>query len=52
MVDELVSEVDDEALLASAAEAWGRMVSQPDALAVYRAETRELEGFGARLPDD
>jgi predicted transcriptional regulator len=52
LVEELVREADDEALLASAAEAWEAMASAPDALGVYRAETRELEGFGARLPDD
>ena len=45
VVDELVCEADDRALLESAAEAWERMASQPALLRKYRAETRDLEAF-------
>lgn len=51
IVSELVREADDRALLAAAAEGWERMSSDPVALAAYRADVRELQGFEASLPD-
>lgn len=52
LVDELVREADDQALLALAADGWQRLASEPETLAAYRAEAQELESFGARLPGD
>lgn len=51
VVDDLVREADDRALLAAAAEDWERMSSDPAALAAYRADAHELEGFETALPD-
>jgi predicted transcriptional regulator len=51
IVAELVRDADDRALLADAAENWQQLGADPQALAAYRAENRELHGFGARLPD-
>jgi predicted DNA-binding protein len=51
VVAELVREADDRALLADAAESWRQLGADPRALAAYRAETRELHGFGAPLPE-
>ena len=52
LVDELVRDADDASLLESAAQAWGRMASEPKMAAAYRAEAAELEGFVTPLPDD
>lgn len=51
VVDELVREADDRALLAAAAQDWERMSNDPAARAAYGAEAGELEGFEAPLPD-
>jgi predicted DNA-binding protein len=51
LVAALVQEADDRALLAKASEDWERLASDPDELAAYHGETRQLDGFGARLPD-
>jgi predicted DNA-binding protein len=51
VVAELVRQADDRALLTDAEESWKRLAADPQALASYRAETRELHGFDARLPD-
>lgn len=51
LIDELVREADDRALLAAAVDAWERMSRDPEALAAYRAEARDLEGMEAPLPD-
>jgi predicted DNA-binding protein len=50
VVDELVREADDRALLAAAEESWRRLAGDRDALAAYKAETSALEGFHAALP--
>ena len=51
VVDELVREADDRALLVAAAEGWDRVSSDPAALGAYRGDARDLEGFEAPLPD-
>ena len=51
VVAALVQEADDRALLAAAFEDWQRLADDPDALEAYRAGARELEAFGASLPD-
>jgi predicted transcriptional regulator len=51
VVSALVQEADDRALLAASSEDWQRMTADPAALAAYRAETADLEGFDARMPD-
>lgn len=51
IVAELVREADDRALLADAEESWTRLATDPQALAAYRAETDELGGFEAPLPE-
>jgi len=51
LVDELVRDADDRALLAAAAEGWDRISNVPAASAVYRADARDLEAFEAPLPD-
>lgn len=51
VVDELVREADDRALLAAAEEGWERTFNDPAALAAYRADARELEGFDTPVPD-
>lgn len=50
IVAELVREADDRALLADAAEGWQRLAAEPEALAAYRAESEQLEGFDAHPP--
>jgi predicted transcriptional regulator len=44
IVDELVREAHDRALLEAASEGWRRMASDPDALARYRSEADHLPG--------
>ncbi len=51
IVAELVREADDRALLADAEESWTRLAADPQALAAYQAETGELGGFEAPLPE-
>jgi predicted DNA-binding protein len=51
VVADLVQEADDRALLAAAFEAWERLCGDPDALASYQAETRELDAFEAAPPE-
>jgi predicted DNA-binding protein len=51
LVAELVREADERALLADAEESWARLASDPEALAAYRAESGELAGFDAGLPE-
>lgn len=51
LVDELVREADDRALLAEAAEGWERIAADPAALRAYRAATDDLAGFEAAPPD-
>lgn len=52
VVAKLVDAADEEALLAEAEAAFGRLAANPAALAAYRSEARELEaGFSAPAPD-
>lgn len=51
VVDELVREADDRALLSDAEESWRRLAADREALAAYKAETSALEGFDAALPE-
>jgi predicted DNA-binding protein len=51
IVAELVREADDRALLADAEESWTSLAADPQVLAAYRAETGELGGFEAPLPE-
>ncbi len=52
VVAELVRTASERALLDEAVQSWERLAADPEALAAYRAETRDLEGaFGAPLPD-
>ena len=51
VVAALVQEADDRALLAAAFEGWERLCGDPDALAAYRAEMRELSTFEAVPPE-
>src|SRR5205823_14954758 len=51
VVAALVQEADDRALLAAAFEDWERLCADPDALAAYKSEARELGSFGAALPE-
>jgi hypothetical protein len=51
LVDQLVRDADDQALLEAAQESWCRMAAGRDALAAYRSEARDLEGFDSNLPD-
>lgn len=51
LVTELVGEADERALLAEAEEGWERLAADQETLAAYRAETAELQGFDAALPD-
>lgn len=51
IVDELVGQADDRALLDAAADGWQHIAAEPDALASYRAEVEDLSAFDARLPD-
>jgi predicted transcriptional regulator len=52
IVDELVREADDRALLESASEGWQRMAADSDAFASYRAQVDDLSVFDARPPDE
>jgi predicted transcriptional regulator len=52
IVDELVREADDRALLEAASEGWQRMAADPEALAGYRGEIVDLSAFDTRLPDE
>jgi predicted DNA-binding protein len=51
LVAELVREADDRAVLADAEESWTRLAADAEALAAYRAETGELDGFDALPPE-
>ncbi|HWY17279.1 MAG TPA: hypothetical protein VNY27_01070 [Solirubrobacteraceae bacterium] len=52
IVTELVHAADDEMLLRDAQTAFESLARDPDALAAYRAEIREIEaGFEASAPD-
>ena len=51
VVAELVREADDRALLAESEEGWKRLAADPEALASYRAETGDLDGIAAPLPE-
>jgi hypothetical protein len=51
VVAELVREADDRALLADAEASWEQLGADPKALAAYRAETNELHGWDAPLPE-
>ena len=51
LVDELVREADDRALLEAAGASWQRMGANPDALASYHAESDDLTAFDTRLPE-
>jgi len=50
VVADLVREADDRALLADAEESWRRLGADRKALAAYRAEASEFQGFDAPLP--
>jgi predicted DNA-binding protein len=50
LVDELVRAADEDALLSAAEEGWERLAAS--GLAAYRAESAELEAFGAELPEE
>ena len=52
IVDELVRDADDRAMLEAAGEGWARMAADAEALARYRAEADDLSGFDAPLPDE
>jgi predicted DNA-binding protein len=51
IVDELVREADDRALLAAAEESWRRIGADREALAAYKAETSAIAGFDTALPE-
>lgn len=52
VVAKLVSAADEEAMLAEFEAGFERLAGDPDALAVYRAESREIEtAFGAPTPE-
>lgn len=51
VVARLVSEADDDALLADAAASWALLASDRERLDSYRAETAELESFDTPLGD-
>lgn len=51
VVAELVREADDRALLADAEASWAELAADSAALAAYRAETRDLDGWDAPLPE-
>lgn len=52
VVDELVREADDQALLEAAAESWDRLAESPETLAAYREEAGDLERFVSEIPGD
>jgi hypothetical protein len=47
----LVREADDRALLDDAEKSWQRLGADPEALAAYRVETRDLYSWDAPLPE-
>jgi predicted transcriptional regulator len=51
VVAALVQEADDRALLTAAFADWERLCDDPDAIAAYRSDLRELEAFDQPLPD-
>jgi hypothetical protein len=51
VVAELVRDADDRALLADAEASWQQLGADPETLAVYRAETAELNRWDAPLPE-
>jgi hypothetical protein len=52
VVAKLVSAADEEAMLAEVAAGFERLAGDPEALAAYRAEGREIEsGFDAPAPE-
>jgi predicted DNA-binding protein len=51
IVDELVREADDRALLAAAEESWRRIGADREALPAYKAETSAIAGFDTALPE-
>ena len=52
VVSKLVNAADEEALLAEAAAGFERLAADPEALAAYRAESREIEAaFDAPTPE-
>ena len=51
VVAALVRDADEKALLASAAEDWARLGTDPDAMAAYRTETAALASFDTELPE-
>jgi predicted DNA-binding protein len=51
VVAALVQEADDRALLTAAFEGWERLCDDPQAVAAYRDELRELAGFESPLPE-
>ncbi len=51
-IAELVHAADDDLLLADAESAFRQLAGDPDMLAAYRSEAREIEGaFEAPIPD-
>jgi predicted DNA-binding protein len=52
LVDELVREADDDALLQSAAEGWDRMAADQKTFEAYRSDSRALESFDSPPPGD
>jgi predicted DNA-binding protein len=52
VVAELVDDASEETLLAEAAAGFDRLAGDPEALAAYRSEVREIEdGFDAPTPE-
>jgi predicted DNA-binding protein len=52
VVAQLVDDASEETMLAAAAAAFDRLADDPEALAAYRSEAREIEaGFGAPTPE-
>ncbi|HEY5710053.1 MAG TPA: hypothetical protein VIS51_11720 [Solirubrobacterales bacterium] len=52
VVAKLVSAADEEAMLTEVAAGFERLASNPEALAAYRAESREIDsGFDAPAPE-
>lgn len=52
VVAKLVSAADEEAMLAEAAAGFEKLASDPEALAAYRAESREIESaFDTPAPE-
>jgi 23S rRNA U2552 (ribose-2'-O)-methylase RlmE/FtsJ len=52
VVAKLVSAADEEAMLAEVAAGFEKLAGDPEALAAYRAESREIESaFDAAMPE-